>query len=168
MPMKSAPTEPFLKWAGGKRWLVRQYSVLFPRTFGRYIEPFVGSGAVFFHLQPKSATLADKNAALIEAYETVRDDTSSVEALLQEYQTLHCSGFYYDVRRSAPATSIERTARFIYLNRVCWNGLYRVNLKGEFNVPLGTKRQVAFLLGSWIRLLPICGRPGCGFQISKP
>lgn len=139
-----ASKEPFLKWAGGKRWLVRQHAHLFPEFSGTYIEPFLGSGAVFFHLQPASAVLSDKNKALIEAYRVLRGSPHALNTRLRELQALHSPDFYYQMRTEAPSTKIGRAARFIYLNRTCWNGLYRVNRKGEFNVPIGTKTLVEF------------------------
>jgi DNA adenine methylase len=142
--MTPTTREPFLKWAGGKRWLVRRHLSLFPTNYGRYIEPFVGSGAVFFHLQPKRAVLADTNRELIGTYRAVRASPSDVAKTLNRYHRQHSATFYYDMRRAAPLTAVERAARFIYLNRVCWNGLYRVNLKGQFNVPIGTKKEVRF------------------------
>lgn len=139
-----ANKEPFLKWAGGKRWLIRQHGHLFPSFEGKYIEPFLGSGAVFFHLQPKIALLSDKNADLITTYKVVRDTPHALDKRLSELHNLHSSRFYYKTRSEYPSTKIERAARFIYLNRTCWNGLYRVNMKGAFNVPIGTKDQVQF------------------------
>jgi DNA adenine methylase len=136
--------EPFLKWAGGKRWLVRRHRKFFPTDYDRYVEPFVGSGAVFFHLQPEKATLADRNGQLIDTYRTLRMYPGQIAMILKRYQRRHTKDFYYEMRASIPGTPIERAARFIYLNRVCWNGLYRVNLRGQFNVPIGTKKQVSF------------------------
>ncbi|PZR73353.1 MAG: DNA methyltransferase [Chthoniobacterales bacterium] len=140
-------SEPFLKWAGGKRWLVRGYSHLFPMEFERYIEPFLGSGAVFFHLLPLQSILADKNAELIAAYRVIRRYPDEVAKLLESYHGRHSCRFYYDIRDADLESEIEQAARFVYLNRVCWNGLYRVNLKGKFNVPIGTKTQVKFQTG---------------------
>jgi DNA adenine methylase len=139
-----ANNEPFLKWAGGKRWLVNQHGRILPLVFGRYIEPFVGSGAVFFYLKPQRAILAYKKPELVNAYKVFRLKHERIHRLLFIYQTRHTSEFYYRWRRRQSSNPIHRAARFLYLNRVCWNGLYRVNLKGEFNVPIGTKTAVAF------------------------
>ncbi len=134
---------PFLKWAGGKRWLVRGYIDLFPKTFNRYIEPFLGGGSIFCALRPIKAILADSNARLIETYIQVRDKPKYIAKLLRHHQARHCEEYYYSVRRRThPRSASQRAAQFIYLNRTCWNGLYRVNLKGEFNVPKGTKSSV--------------------------
>lgn len=133
---------PFLKWAGGKRWLVRDHPEIFPKEFNTYIEPFLGSGSVFFHLKPKSALLSDTNRELITTYRALRNRNRKVEALLKEYHEQHSEEFYYLMREQAPKSPEEVAARMIYLNRTCWNGLYRVNLSGKFNVPKGTKTSV--------------------------
>lgn len=134
-------TPPFLKWAGGKRWLTA-YIDLFPKSFNRYYEPFLGSGAVFFSLRPKKATLADINHELIDCYAAVRDEWQKVYDLLKQHHKKHSKEYYYHIRKTKLTASSEKAARFIYLNRTCWNALYRVNLKGEFNVPIGTKTNV--------------------------
>lgn len=134
--------EPPLKWAGGKRWLARSYSWLFPERYERYFEPFFGGGAVFFALRPARAVLSDKNARLVATYEALRDDPDGVISALQAYADLHSDTFYYTARATPEIDPIREAARFLYLNRTCWNGLYRVNLKGEFNVPRGTKNRV--------------------------
>ena len=133
---------PFLKWAGGKRWLISSHSSLLQVSYSRYIEPFLGSGAVYFHLRPKSAVLGDMNAALIQCYAAVRESPSAVEAALARHQRQHSETYYYEERRRKHRSPAEAAAQLIYLNRTCWNGLYRVNLKGEFNVPIGTKENV--------------------------
>jgi len=130
---------PFLKWAGGKRWLVDRYASYLDVEYDRFIEPFLGSGAVFFKLMPESAVLCDKNEQLIETYSTIRDDWKLVERYLGDHHRKHCKEYYYQVRAKALKSPAARAARLIYLNRTCWNGLYRVNLSGEFNVPIGTK-----------------------------
>lgn len=134
----------FLKWAGGKRWLVPELKRHLPPTFNRYIEPFLGGGAVFFALRPEKATLSDVNGDLIEVYEVVRDNPKELRALLLAHEEKHEKVYYYFVRSEVPSTKIERAARTLYLNRTCFNGLYRVNKKGEFNVPIGTKTTVVF------------------------
>jgi len=133
---------PFLKWAGGKRWLVRDHPEIFPKEFNTYIEPFLGSGSVFFHLQPQNALLADANKELITTYRALRNRNRKVEALLKDYHQQHSEEFYYFMRKQTPSKQEEIAARMIYLNRTCWNGLYRVNLSGKFNVPKGTKKNV--------------------------
>lgn len=135
---------PFLKWAGGKRWLVERYADLIPSFSGCYYEPFLGGGSVYFHLDPHRAVITDSNARLIECYLQIRENHRQIESLLKEHQRLHCKDHYYKVRSTQFLLPEQRAAQFIYLNRTCWNGLYRVNLKGEFNVPIGTKSKVLF------------------------
>lgn len=139
VPQSPNGARPFLKWAGGKRQLLSQYEPYFPtpEQIGRYYEPFIGSAAVFFHLQPPRATLADRNARLIELYVTIRDDVEGVIAALQPHY--NDEAHYYRVRAQNPAqlTAVQRAARLIFLNKTCYNGLYRENKKGEFNVPFG-------------------------------
>lgn len=137
---------PFLKWAGGKRWLVSAFPELFPHSFNTYIEPFLGSGAVFFHLTPAKAILSDTNAELINTYEAIQLDWRSIARELRVLHENHSQDLYYEIRKKSYKSKSKRAAKFIYLNRTCWNGLYRVNLKGEFNVPIGTKENV--ILGS--------------------
>ncbi|MDR9392531.1 MAG: DNA adenine methylase [Trueperaceae bacterium] len=146
-PASPHEAKPFVKWVGGKRKLVplfRQMGVFPPSGFdpngGTYFEPFLGGGAAFFALIPPKASLFDMNAELINAYTVVRDD---VEALIRELTGgyyVYAKDRYLEIR-SAPKhrtlSSLEAAARFIYLNRTGFNGLYRVNRKGEFNVPFG-------------------------------
>jgi DNA adenine methylase len=137
-------TEPFLKWAGGKRWLANSSQLPRPKNFSRYLEPFLGGAAIFFHLRPESAVLSDINAELIELYVTIRDHPDRLMELMRVHHRRHNAEYYYAMRASIPDDSISRAARTMYLNRTCWNGLYRVNLKGVFNVPIGTKSSVIF------------------------
>lgn len=133
---------PFLKWAGGKRWLVSNHSAWLRHDAKRYLEPFLGSGAVFFHLRPKCAILSDLNSDLISTYKSLREFPQDVKRQLMLHQQMHNHKYYYYIRSQRPKSQIEKAARFIYLNRTCFNGLYRVNLKGIFNVPKGTKDKV--------------------------
>lgn len=134
---------PFLKWAGGKRWLARGYKDLFDTEYERYIEPFLGGASMFFALRPKKSILADCNKRLIETFAEIRRDPKGISSALKQYQKLHNDDFYYmERRRQYPESASKRAAQLIYLNRTCWNGLYRVNRKGEFNVPRGTKTSV--------------------------
>lgn len=133
---------PFLKWAGGKRWLANSYTHLLPEKFGCYYEVFLGSGAIFFSLRPNKAVLSDTNKELIECYCAIRDEWEAVVGHLTIHHRKHSAQYYYQMRSSKPRTQSTRAARFIYLNRTCWNGLYRVNLEGKFNVPIGTKNNV--------------------------
>jgi DNA adenine methylase len=135
---------PFLKWAGGKRWLVKSYPKFFNVSFNRYVEPFLGGGAVFFGIRPERALLSDSNAELIATYKAVRFDWEAVVQRLRMHHRSHSKdmSYYYVVRESAPTSIADKATKFIYLNRTCFNGLYRVNLKGSFNVPKGTKDAV--------------------------
>jgi DNA adenine methylase len=134
--------KPFLKWAGGKRWLVSQHKEIFSCDCNTYYEPFLGSGAVYFALAPRIAFLSDSNRALIETYQAIKTNWQSVVKHLRKHQANHCTEYYYQVRQNCPQGLYARAARFIYLNRTCWNGLYRVNLHGVFNVPIGTKSNI--------------------------
>ena len=135
---------PFLKWAGGKRWLTKRFPGLIPATFKSYHEPFLGSGAVFFHLAPEVASISDSNRELITTYRAIRDEPANVMRLLRAHSNKHNDAYYYKVRSAEPKTLASKAARFLYLNRTCWNGLYRVNKEGTFNVPRGTKDSVVF------------------------
>jgi DNA adenine methylase len=136
--------EPFLKWPGGKRWLTSRHLDLFPKTYDRYIEPFLGGAAVFFALTPEEAYLTDANAELINTYNRIKHDWAKIEKRLATYHRCHGSDFYYKVRERNPKDPIARAARFLYLNRTCFNGIYRVNKEGVFNVPIGSKAEVSF------------------------
>lgn len=133
---------PFLKWAGGKRWFIQKHQNHFPDKFNVYFEPFLGSGAAFFFLKPQKAVLSDTNKDLIATYIQIRDNPQSIKELLKSHQHFHSKSYYYEVRATIPQCPVEKAARFLYLNRTCWNGLYRVNRRGEFNVPIGTKTAV--------------------------
>ncbi|WJR79647.1 Dam family site-specific DNA-(adenine-N6)-methyltransferase [Bradyrhizobium sp. NP1] len=134
---------PFLKWAGGKRWLTNNTEFEVPRFSGRYIEPFLGSGSIFFWLQPNDAMLSDLNSELIATYVALRDEHAKVLRHLRQHARSHSKAHYYKARDEfRPRSTAARAARFLYLNRTCWNGLYRVNLEGKFNVPKGTKSNV--------------------------
>ncbi|MBD1830572.1 DNA adenine methylase [Microcoleus vaginatus GB1-A2] len=144
----SAPSQvlprPFLKWAGGKTRLIGQYQPYFPEKFTTYYEPFLGGGAVFFYLAQQHPSLqpilTDINPELINAYCCVRDKVEELIELLLEHQSEHSKDnkeYYYWVRSRSYKKDTEKAARLIYLNKTCYNGLYRENSKGEFNVPIG-------------------------------
>lgn len=133
---------PFLKWPGGKRWLIEEHPNLFQHRYVRYIEPFLGAGSVYFHLKPKDAILGDLNGDLIIAYRGIKEDAESVEAWLEKHHSSHCNDYYYKIRETIPSSLSAQAARIIYLNRTCFNGIYRVNQQGKFNVPIGTRRRV--------------------------
>lgn len=133
---------PFLKWAGGKARLLPQFEGFFPERIERYIEPFVGSAAVFFSIKekfgPRKAILSDNNEELINCYRVVRKDVEGLIKKLKEHRRMHSKEYYYKVRSMHPRSALGRAARTIYLNKTCYNGLFRVNSKGEFNVPMGS------------------------------
>lgn len=160
---------PFLKWAGGKGQLISQYIPYFPSTFQNYYEPFLGGGAVFFHLQsrrdaywrtppvkqrlqPPTAILSDINSELINVYCCVRDDVEALILLLAQHQQQHSKEYYYQIRSQPFTTNLESAARFIYLNKTCFNGLYRENSKGEFNVPMGKYKNPGICQAETLRL----------------
>ncbi|WP_284012901.1 DNA adenine methylase [Halobaculum litoreum] len=154
--------EPILKWAGGKRQLLSEITAQFPVTFDRYHEPFVGGGAVFFHLEPDAGSLNDLNDRLVTLYEVIRD--RDPEELIAENRTHeHDEDYYYDARDEfnelhevADKTADERlreASLFVYLNRTCFNGLYRENNSGEFNVPVGRYANPDWVQADRIRAL---------------
>src|SRR6266540_3596065 len=136
-----AGARPFLRWAGSKRKLIARLSKYWSHKHARYVEPFAGSACLFFHVAPGRAILGDINRELIETYEQVRDATSAVVAALSGFRKGKAR--YLLVRALEPSAlaPAERAARFIYLNRCCFNGLYRTNREGRFNVPYGGKRS---------------------------
>ncbi|PKQ09927.1 MAG: DNA methyltransferase [Alphaproteobacteria bacterium HGW-Alphaproteobacteria-12] len=142
VPQEDSRLVPFLKWAGGKRWLISNHGDLFPKNFNSYFEPFLGSAAVFFHLRPTSGILADKNSNLIDVYKAIRSNWQKIDDALCRHEVLHTDDYYYEEREKKRRADHQKAAQLIYLNRTCWNGLYRVNLDGKFNVPRGTKNQV--------------------------
>lgn len=131
------PPRPFLKWAGGKGQLLSQYQPFFPTNFDQYYEPFLGGGALFFRLLPRQAVLTDINPELVNVYCCVRDRVEALIDQLAHHHHLHSREHYYKVRSTPSQIAVEQAARFIYLNKTCFNGLYRENSKGEFNVPMG-------------------------------
>lgn len=132
-----------MRWAGGKRWLLKHLPTLLGnREFTRYHEPFLGGGSVFFHLLPDNAFLSDLNDDLIKTYAAVRDVNDQVIQCLKQWPVNEAE--YYRIRSSEPQTEAERAARFIYLNHTSFNGIYRVNRKGQYNVPYGKKDNYVF------------------------
>ncbi|MDE0246107.1 MAG: Dam family site-specific DNA-(adenine-N6)-methyltransferase [Gammaproteobacteria bacterium] len=140
--MNRQTLRPFLKWAGGKRWLFQSGQFKLPTFDGRYFEPFLGGGAIFFRYLPKPAILSDSNERLIELFLVVRDHPEALEAHMRAHAQAHTKEYYYELRSRQLRTPRARAAQFLYLNRTCWNGLYRENRKGQFNVPIGTKDSV--------------------------
>lgn len=131
---------PFLKWPGGKREIARNVVPRLKSTSGRYFEPFLGGGAMFFAVNPSTAFLADKNEELINCYRQVRDMCSDLIDCLGAMK--NSEGDYYRIRGWEPDTELERAARLIYLCTLSFNGIHRVNLAGQFNVPYGKKTHL--------------------------
>ena len=136
--------KPFVKWAGGKRQIMLELEKNFPDKFDTYLEPFLGGGAVMFDLLTKKPSLkcnvSDLNSDLILAYVTIRDKLNKlIQSLENHSKNYHkdSTGYYYKVRNQEPKNQIEKVSRLLFLNKTCFNGLYRVNSKGKFNVPLG-------------------------------
>lgn len=131
---------PILKWAGGKSGLIKQLLPLFPNQFTRYFEPFFGGGAVFFALNSKGASfLNDANPELIELYEVVREAPRLLARALDSLSEQYSEDFYYSLREKKPELKVDRAARTVFLNKTGFNGLYRQNSKGDFNVPFGKR-----------------------------
>lgn len=141
---------PFVKWAGGKTQLLDKIRALMPKEYNHYFEPFIGGGALFFNVAPKNFTINDFNSELVQAYKcfTSNDDFKALVEKLDFYQENHSEEQYYQVRAMDKEEDFltlpiyERAARMIYLNKSCFNGLYRVNSKGYFNVPSGKKETI--------------------------
>jgi len=136
--------KPFVKWAGGKRQLISSLEKHFPKKFNKYFEPFLGGGAVLFHLLGKNpdlrCTVSDLNSDLVLSYITIRDKVEQLVESLERHSSKYFADqqeYYYSVRESLPKSQIEKVSRLLFLNKTCFNGLYRVNSKGQFNVPLG-------------------------------
>lgn len=147
---------PFLRWAGSKRRLADQIISNFPSEFGTYYEPFLGGGSVFFGLEPETAVLGDKLEPLVECYSVVRDRPGEVLEWLRRWPV--DKDTYYEVRRLRPRSEVARAAKFIYLNKTAWNGLYRVNGRGEFNVPFGRPKS------NWITSAEVLGQSSTALQ----
>jgi len=135
---------PFVKWAGGKRCLIKELISHLPPRFETYYEPFVGGGALFFTInkQIKNAFLSDINFELVITYKAIQKEPDKLLTLLKKYKENHSKEYYYKTRQSHNKSNpLEVAARLIYLNRTCYNGLYRVNKLGQFNVPMGTYKN---------------------------
>ena len=143
---KTLTSRPFVKWAGGKRQLLQQLVVHCPIDWNRYWEPFIGGGALFFFLTKPvpefSDVLSDVNYKLIDTYRAVRDYPLELMEELEKHKRKHNQDYYYKLRgKNSSVLVVEEAARFIYLNKMGFNGLYRVNQSGQFNVPLGGDRS---------------------------
>ena len=141
--IKKATLQPFTKWTGGKRQLLPVIRELIPKTYNRYFEPFVGGGALFFDLAPKDAVINDFNAELINCYQQIKDNPQELIEILKVHQEYNSKEYYLDLRsadrdeRIDMMSEVQRAARILYMLRVNFNGLYRVNSKNQFNVPYG-------------------------------
>ncbi len=138
---KVAPS-PIIKWVGGKTRLLTELQARMPSSYGRYFEPFMGGGALFFKTNPAQAVLGDHNEDLINLYRSIAWEVDKVGRRLSTHKRNHCEEYYYKIRErwndpSPKQCSAERASQFLYMNKTCFNGLWRVNSKGKFNVPVG-------------------------------
>lgn len=145
LPSTPVPMEapaPFLKWAGGKARLIEQFLPYLPETFGNYYEPFIGGGAMYFHMQPEKAVISDVNERLIASYIAIRDELPALTERLEVHAAKHNRDYYYRARErfnhARNLSDLDRAGLMIYLNKTCFNGLYRENRRGHFNVPMGS------------------------------
>ena len=162
---------PFLKWAGGKQQLLTQYEAFFPARYSRFFEPFVGGGAVFFQLwnsgriSNQATFLSDNNKELINAYVVVRDELDELLRVLETHQKKHSREYYYEIRnldrQTVSLSDVQRAARTIYLNKTCYNGLFRVNSKGQFNVPMGSYKNPTILDEALLRMASLALQDVC-------
>lgn len=132
---------PFLKWVGGKTKLLPEILKIFPKEYLCYHEPFLGGGAVFFALKPKAAILSDSNKELIITYKVVQQNVEELISKLNVHEEYNDKDYYYEVRAKQREYATDIAARMIYLNKTCFNGLYRVNSKGEFNASWGYRKN---------------------------
>lgn len=141
--MSNKKAIPFVKWAGGKRQLLDKISERLPREYNNYYEPFIGGGALFFELSPKNATINDFNEELINCYIQIKNNPKELIEILREHKERNSKEYYLEIRgldrldSFSMLSDIERAARIMYMLRVDFNGLYRVNSKNQFNVPYG-------------------------------
>jgi len=148
--------EPFIKWAGGKSQLLEQFRELLPDddSYNNYIEPFIGGGAVLFFLQPKKAIISDLNENLANTYRTIKNNVKELIIILDSFQKKHSKEFYLQLREEFNTKKNDKTRKsaiLIYLNKTGFNGLYRVNKKGGFNVPFGQHKKFSFKKGELIK-----------------
>ncbi len=134
--------DPFLRWAGGKQWLAKRISGLIPKNAQTYYEAFLGGGSLFFVSQPRQAILGDINKPLIDCYQVLRDSPNDLIAILSRWK--NDEETYYKIRAKEYKKIVWRSAQFIYLNKTCWNGLFRVNQHGKYNVPFGYNNRKVY------------------------
>ncbi len=157
---ETAPSDggsPIVKWAGGKTRLLDELLARAPRRFRRYHEPFLGGAALYFRLSPRHAILSDCNADLINTYRCVAWHVEAVEKRLARHRAAHSETYYYQVREKwntpgGMSADVDRAAAFIYLNKTCYNGLWRVNSRGKFNVPVGRYDEPSIFDADALRL----------------
>lgn len=144
---KNPLVKPFVKWAGGKRQLMSEIVKYKPKTYKKFVEPFVGGGSVFMQLQNPNTVINDFNSELINTYIVIRDDLDNLIKELEKHKENNSKTYFYDLRewdrngQLEKKSDVERAGRFIYLNKTCFNGLFRVNSQGQFNVPYGNYKN---------------------------
>ena len=141
----SLACRPLLKWAGGKTQLLDKLLPLMPKKYGRYIEPFFGGGALFFAVRPHNGVIADSNPEIVNLYRAVANDVEGIIKLLLCYQNTEAEFYAIRAQDWTQLSAVEAAARTLFLNRTCFNGLYRVNRKGQFNVPFGRYENTKIL-----------------------
>lgn len=141
--LSSVQPKPFIKWAGGKRQMLDSLSLYFPKKIGTYFEPFLGGGAVYFNTNYKRCYISDTNAELINTYRVVKSRLAELIQMLDSMKNTESDYYLIRAQNVDQLTELQRAARFIYLNRTCYNGLYRVNKEGRFNVPYGKNSNKA-------------------------
>lgn len=137
--------KPLIKWPGGKRWLAVQLESMLPPFYERVIEPFAGGAALFFHLEPERGILNDTNSDLIKSYSVVKDQLDRLLSVMAGMK--NSAEDYLAIRSWTPDSDIDRAARFLYLTRLSFNGIYRENRRGHFNVPYGHKTHLEVIDG---------------------
>lgn len=142
---KDILAKPFVKWAGGKTQLLAELLKYVPKNYNKYIEPFVGGGALFFKLQPHFAILSDSNCELMNLYKVIRDQPKNLIKELKTYRVSEKQYYYHRDINPEELKDVQRAARLVYLNKTCYNGLYRVNKEGKFNVPYGRNENANFI-----------------------
>ena len=156
---KNILVAPVLKWVGGKRQLISDIEPLIPKRISTYVEPFIGGGAVLFHLQPKKAIINDYNQELMNVYQVIKDDSDGLIEVLKKHKVLDSEDYFYEIRsldRSEDyekMSDVEKAGRIIYLNKTCYNGLFRVNRAGFFNTPYGKYKDPSIVNEVTIRAI---------------